>query len=346
MKNKITLLVLFAFLSLGSWAQTYKISITNITPSVEAGGTLTLDYQYTSPVICNVALGVYLYDEDANGNWVFKSTVVFESKNSLPAGTNLTGKFTVVIPIGTKPSSQLTGNFNYKVIPVLTTGVDTWRAGVYTENYYTITGPYLGLTSLPTNVAAGGVLNVNYKYDNYVAGGKITFVITKNGVGANLFEYISTVAYIESAPTVIGTNITGSFSISIPADTTPTSMLTAPQNYIVNAQIFNAAGVYIGGDYRAGNPITIGPSLGIDDKEIANGLAVYPNPVTDYLNLKNIENLSNEAGFRILNVSGQTVQKSKKLNNDNIDVSNLEKGVYILSIDSKEAKKQLKFIKK
>jgi hypothetical protein len=101
----------------------------------------------------------------------------------------------------------------------------------------------------------------------------------------------------------------------------------------------------LAGDYSTvGYNFTAAP-LGIDKKNLINGLSVYPNPVSDVLKIANADNLAN-ASFSIVDILGKTVFQSKALNNDGIDVSTLSSGVYVLSVSSEDGAKQFKFQKK
>ena len=338
MKTKLLLFLLFMITSFSGRAQ--SISFTAVPSSTEIGTILKVDYEYTIASAGQIYCGISLFD-----NWTYISFVTGQGLNPAPAGTNVTGTFNILIPGSTKPTSTLTGLQNYKVIIELKNASGTWLAGDYSVQNYNFTAPTAPLPSIsftsaiPSSTQIGTVLTVNYKYTLTNAG--------QIACGISLFDNFTYVSYVGGQnlnPAPAGTNVTGTFTILIPNGTVPTASLTGLQNYKIQVELKDAGGTWLAGDYPA-TQLNFTPSLGLDDKEIANGLAVYPNPVTNYLNLKNIENLPN-TGFRILNVSGQTVQKAGSLNNQNIDVSNLKKGLYILSIDSKSGNKQFKFIKK
>ena len=197
------------------------------------------------------------------------------------------------------------------------------------------------ITSVISNpVEVGTVLKVDYKYtvaaDSYIFCGinllnDWTYISYVNGEGLNL--------------AVAGTDVTGSFNITIPSGTTPSANLTGLQNYKIAIELKSLPSyTWIAGDYPP-TQLNFTASLGIDKKNLANGLSVYPNPVTDILKIANANNLSN-ASFSIVDILGKTVVQSKALNNDAIDVSNLNSGVYILSVSSEEGAKQFKFQKK
>ncbi|QOW11499.1 T9SS type A sorting domain-containing protein [Kaistella flava (ex Peng et al. 2021)] len=69
---------------------------------------------------------------------------------------------------------------------------------------------------------------------------------------------------------------------------------------------------------------------------------VYPNPATDVLNISKV---NDKAGFIIYNMAGQAVNKGKIVNGK-VQVSQLQKGVYIIAVDNDGELTKVKFIKK
>ncbi|WP_215046820.1 endonuclease [Tenacibaculum dicentrarchi] len=69
----------------------------------------------------------------------------------------------------------------------------------------------------------------------------------------------------------------------------------------------------------------------------------YPNPAVNFINIQVLDNRN--AQFRIINMNGQTVLKGQ-INHDTINVSNLNKGIYILEINDNQKIITKKFIKK
>lgn len=83
-------------------------------------------------------------------------------------------------------------------------------------------------------------------------------------------------------------------------------------------------------------------SLAVSQTNV-NQLEIYPNPVTDVLNVSS--KLNKEENAVIYNMEGRVVLKAKISNGKNtINVSKLEKGSYILTV--KEANISTKFLKK
>ena len=73
---------------------------------------------------------------------------------------------------------------------------------------------------------------------------------------------------------------------------------------------------------------------------------VYPNPTTNILNIVTDDTLTN-AQFTVYDISGKKVlyQKTTNLNTNQINVSHLQQGVYILQIDASGISQSYKFIK-
>lgn len=69
---------------------------------------------------------------------------------------------------------------------------------------------------------------------------------------------------------------------------------------------------------------------------------VYPNPVTNYLEVEGINNSNNT--YRIFDVSGKLLDTGQ-IQNNQIEVQNLNNGYYILSIESEQKKYNFPFVK-
>lgn len=75
---------------------------------------------------------------------------------------------------------------------------------------------------------------------------------------------------------------------------------------------------------------------GVKDKSAALTIQTYPNPVE---NIIYVSGLENDANIKVFDVDGKTV---KQVIGKQIEVSDLAKGMYLLSVDGR----MLKFIKK
>lgn len=78
------------------------------------------------------------------------------------------------------------------------------------------------------------------------------------------------------------------------------------------------------------------------NEAVKESFGIYPNPVTDILNVTKV---SDKAYFEMHNTVGQLVKKGT-INNNQINVSELIKGTYIITIKDKNISESIKFIKK
>jgi hypothetical protein len=95
--------------------------------------------------------------------------------------------------------------------------------------------------------------------------------------------------------------------------------------------------------------VNVRNTLGIDDVKLANvKIDLYPNPVNDIINLSFSENkISSNASVIIYNSLGKTLKTIRiSSQEDSIDVSTLESGVYYLKIvENNVALKNISFVK-
>lgn len=102
------------------------------------------------------------------------------------------------------------------------------------------------------------------------------------------------------------------------------------------------------------NDYTNGNVLSIDDVDVVTtplavsdvdkkDFTLYPNPTADYFT---INNLNNVVSVKIYDISGKVVKSISGSADNKFDVSNLEKGIYTVSIESKSGTVSKKIIKK
>lgn len=108
----------------------------------------------------------------------------------------------------------------------------------------------------------------------------------------------------------------------------------AARNYLINNK-----GWTISGDSYNG---LCNQTLSTSENDINNKVAIYPNPATDIIYLKNIPHT---VSFIITDMSGRTIVK-ENLNNDKIPVNLLAPGNYILQIMTKSSTISFPFMKK
>jgi hypothetical protein len=73
-------------------------------------------------------------------------------------------------------------------------------------------------------------------------------------------------------------------------------------------------------------------------------LIIYPVPANHTLYIKYTNQSEIEANYSIVNMLGKTVQKGI-ISGNTIDVSELEKGMYILQLEDHNKKYSVKFMK-
>jgi Zn-dependent metalloprotease len=76
----------------------------------------------------------------------------------------------------------------------------------------------------------------------------------------------------------------------------------------------------------------------------ASQFSIYPNPVTDILNIKLSKSTQNLT-YKITNLAGQLLQQGK-VSNEKINLSILPKGTYVLTLKGDDLNQSVKFIKK
>ncbi len=96
-------------------------------------------------------------------------------------------------------------------------------------------------------------------------------------------------------------------------------------------------------DINTAHLIIEGQTLGIDENRLAN-ISLFPNPATNLITINYNENLKGTA-VAIYDVMGRTVL-SKILENNTLDVSTLNTGLYFLNLNLNGQMARLKFIKK
>jgi hypothetical protein len=86
------------------------------------------------------------------------------------------------------------------------------------------------------------------------------------------------------------------------------------------------------------------PNISVEENDIAS-FSLYPNPTTEFVNVELGSNINGNANLEIYNLKGQLVM-SENLNQkiNTIEVSNLNKGLYILNIQSEQGKSSEKLI--
>jgi len=213
---------------------TPSISITSTLTTAEIGTIVTINYQYSIANAGNIYCAINKYG-DANDTWLAK--VVDGNLAPAPAGTNVTGTFNFTIPFGTTPTADLTGTQNYRLVITLSDASWNCVAGAYPATQINITPTVvtpptaaISFTSTLTAAEVGSTVTVNYKYSSPAADNYIYCAINSYG-DATFNNWEANLVSGQVASAAGGTDVTGSFNFTIPANATLSANLTSPRNY-------------------------------------------------------------------------------------------------------------------
>ena len=193
-----------------------------------------------------------------------------------------------------------------------------------------------------TTAVIGTTIQVDYKYTNAADGNIYCAINLLNG-----WSWVGTVVNNQLSPAPAGTDVIGSFTLTIPPSTSSTSSLPTGQNYKISMELSNSSWSWLAGTYPS-TEINLTSNLSVDSvaKEKLNSISLYPNPASEMLNIQNSGNFE-IANVKITNLLGELVYGANKAEKgQTIDVSSLASGSYILSVDVDNTKKNMKFIKK
>ena len=188
----------------------------------------------------------------------------------------------------------------------------------------------------------GTTITIDYKY-TIAADGYIYCAI-------NLLDewtWTAEVVGIELANAVAGTDVTGSFDLTIPEGTTASVDLTGNLNYKINIELKQTPdqNTWLAGQYPAIQIDMTASTASVNDVDtVLEQVSIYPNPAKNSIRLKNSSDL-NVSSIKITNMIGKEVFTSK-FTKPEIEISNLNSGIYILTIQSENKSKNIKFIKK
>lgn len=106
----------------------------------------------------------------------------------------------------------------------------------------------------------------------------------------------------------------------------------------------------LGGSSSPGttDSFVITPTLGINQSFVRLEMAIYPNPVTDYLHLKIDSNNPADYYYELFDSKGSRLQaQSTKEQDSKVSMSNYQAGIYLLSVKhNQKTIKTFKIIKK
>lgn len=192
-----------------------------------------------------------------------------------------------------------------------------------------------------TTAEIGTTIKIDYKY-TIAADGYIYCAINL----LNDWTWTAEVVGAELANTVAGTDVTGSFNLTIPQGTTPSVDLTGNLNYKINIELKQTPeqSTWLAGQYPGTQiNLTMSTASLFDVNNSLNDISIFPNPAKNSIQLKNNNDLK-ISSIKITNVLGKEVFISQFLKSE-IDISSLNSGIYMLTILSEEKSKTMKFIK-
>ena len=190
-----------------------------------------------------------------------------------------------------------------------------------------------------TTAEIGTTIKVDYKY-TIAADGYIYCAINL----LNDWTWTAEVVGVELANAVAGTDVTGSFDLAIPEGTAASVDLTGNLNYKINIELKQDPDTWLTGQYPGTQINLTASTASVNDvNNSLNTISIFPNPAKNSIQLKNNNDLE-ISSIKITNVLGKVVLRSK-LNDSKIDISNLNSGIYILTIQSENNSKNIKFIK-
>ncbi|MDO5759753.1 MAG: T9SS type A sorting domain-containing protein [Bacteroidota bacterium] len=77
-------------------------------------------------------------------------------------------------------------------------------------------------------------------------------------------------------------------------------------------------------------------TLSLNDLSIENEIFVYPNPAKDYLKI--FDNSPSKKQISLYSLDGKLILQSSVVNNESVDISFLEKGIYLLKCNGQTFK--------
>ena len=252
-------------------------------------------------------------------------------------------------------TSPYSGSFNFSTSAVVyctassTNTTYEFIANVSLANVNNTSGP-----SMYTDYSTNAALQINV-----TAGMQYTLTVTKDwSAGGADYDAVSvwidynndgtfdtSVRVMASPVTNTATPVSTQFTIPTTAVTSVPLRMRVIDIYAGSANAgatYNSpCGTFTYGEVEDYN-VFITPQLSTSDIDPKNGIEIYPNPVSDVLNISKV---SDKASFEIYSVTGQILNKGI-VRDGKIVVSELIKGNYILKITDKEVSSNFKFIKK
>jgi hypothetical protein len=86
-------------------------------------------------------------------------------------------------------------------------------------------------------------------------------------------------------------------------------------------------------------------NVGLNSTNISNTLEIYPNPTSNILNIKSLDNHQSIKNIEILDITGKSILKRNFENENFITLRGINSGVYLIRIVSNKGIATLKFVK-
>jgi hypothetical protein len=194
-----------------------------------------------------------------------------------------------------------------------------------------------GAAVIPFNTNITGLVEVANDVDHYkftiTKAGTITLTLTTLPLNYNL-------RLVNSAGTVLVTSQnTGTTSETI--NYTATVGIYYARVYATNASTFSATSCYT-------LKVALGTAAAPEQIITTKGLIkIYPNPVSNILNVSVLGEITNRSTLDIVDVTGAVVMSQKMINNPQaLNISSLPRGTYMIKVRSGLNTITAKFIKK
>lgn len=156
-------------------------------------------------------------------------------------------------------------------------------------------------------------------------------------------DYMGLMAFSDCNGTVIGGCLSGAYSGSF--NTATGTLSVTVTNLAANQTIYFGVGIWADPkvlDFDVTNFTVTPPGLSIGDVN-QDKVKLFPNPVTNTLNISGLKDISEVA---IYNLLGQEVMRKKNIDGQNhVDVSSLTSGTYLVKINADSKTETYKIIK-
>lgn len=86
-------------------------------------------------------------------------------------------------------------------------------------------------------------------------------------------------------------------------------------------------------------------STGFDDNNLKDIVSIYPNPTTEYISIKGLNDIKELDKIEIISYTGKIVLSLSQFKENRIDVSNLKPGIYFLNFSTKQGINTIKLLK-